>query len=70
MIIKFIYPLVGLGFGAIISLLIYIYKTNMNRTDLILEKTNETLDELKMITAIQGNESRRRLGRKLGSIGQ
>ena len=56
MIIKFIYPLIGIGFGAIISLLIYIYKTNMNRTDTILEQTNKTLEELKMITAVQGND--------------
>ena len=36
----------------IVSLLIYIWKTNTARTDVILEKTNETLASLLILTAV------------------
>jgi hypothetical protein len=56
LIIKWIYPIISFCFLAIVSLLIYIWKTNTARTDKILEKTNETLACVVTIQAV--HESR------------
>jgi hypothetical protein len=55
-VIEWVYPIISAGFFIIVSLLIYIWKTNTARTDTILEQTNKTLEELRMITAVQGND--------------
>lgn len=50
-VINIVYPIISGAFVAIVGLLIYIWKTNITRTDNILEQTNKTLSELKEITA-------------------
>jgi len=43
--------LVSAFFGAILSLVIYIWQISMRRIDRILEKVNENLDQLKIISS-------------------
>lgn len=56
LVIKWVYPIISFCFFSIVSLLIYIWKTNTTRTDKILEQTNKTLDELKTMVAINSVE--------------
>lgn len=55
-ILKWVYPIISFCFLAIVTLIIYIWKTNTARTDKILEQTNKTLAEVVTLSAV--HESR------------
>jgi len=55
-VIKWVYPIIATGFIVIVSLLIYIWQTNVNRTEKILEQTNKTLAEISSLTAVHNAE--------------
>ena len=52
LVIKWVYPIISFCFFSIVTLLIYIWKTNTSRTDKILEETNKTLAKLVTLTAV------------------
>jgi len=49
LVVKWVYPIIGSCFVAIVSLVIYIWKGNTQRTDDILEKTNKTLNNVTLL---------------------
>lgn len=48
-IIKYVYPVISAAFVVIVSLLIYIWRTNTAKTDEILVSVNNNLSELTLI---------------------
>jgi len=57
-VLKWIYPIIAICFTAIVSLLLYIWKSHTTRTDTILINVTETLGEMKSMTAVHESEIR------------
>ena len=52
LVIKWVYPIISFCFFSIVSLLIYIWKTNTSRTDKLIEEQNKTLSKVVTLTAV------------------
>lgn len=49
LVVKWVYPIMSGAFFMIISLLIYIWKTNTNKTDELLKQSGDTLTQLRIL---------------------